>query len=362
MPPELPANCLSPEPAINPLAQLLKQDTTFIDLRAPAEFARGALPNAVNLPLLTDEERSRVGITFKRTGQHAAIALGHELVSGATRSRRIRGWLDFAQQHPATWLYCWRGGMRSEIAQSWLAAAGTTLPRVTGGFKALRQTCLGVLEEAPGAKPWLIIGGRTGSGKTQLLKRFACGIDLEGIANHRGSAFGAQLSPQPTPVDFENALAAAYLKHLDHLVVLEDESRTIGRLALPQAWHTCMQDSPLLILELDVAARAQNIAREYVSEPLAAGESEAALHSRYSASLQRISKRLGGVRYKDVQSALDAGFANGEHRKWIELLLRWYYDPMYDYQLDRKFERVITRGTAAELAQYIDTHAQPAAC
>ncbi len=246
--------------------------------------------------------------------------------------------------------------MRSEIAQSWLEAAGKKLPRVNGGFKALRQTCLEVLARAPGAKPWLIVGGRTGSGKTDLLKRFACSIDLEGIANHRGSAFGARLSAQPTPVDFENTLAVCYLKHADQLVVLEDESRTIGRLALPRAWHTCMQSSPVLILELDVAARADNIAREYVSQPLATGETEAALHTRYSASLQRISKRLGGVRYKQVQSVMDRSFANGEHRKWIELLLCWYYDPMYDYQLDSKLERVIARGTAAQLAQHIDTY------
>ena len=320
------------------------------------------MPNAVNLALLTDEERARVGITFKRAGQRAAIALGHELVSGATRSSRIRDWLNFAEQHPDVWLYCWRGGMRSEIVQSWLEAAGTTLPRVSGGFKALRHTCLGVLADAPGAKPWLILGGRTGSGKTELLNRFACGIDLEGIANHRGSAFGAQLSPQPTPVDFENTLAVSYLKHVDQLVVLEDESRTIGRLALPRVWHACMQSSPLMILELDVATRAENISREYVSVPLAAGETEAALHTRYSASLQRISKRLGGARYKEVRAAMDSSFANGEHREWIELLLLWYYDPMYDYQLDEKLERVVARGTAAELAQHIDAHSELAAC
>lgn len=336
------------------LQQLLKQGVAFIDLRAPAEFALGAVPNAVNLPLLTDDERQQIGITYSRSGADAAQALGHELVAGATRDRRISGWLDFATLHPDAWLYCWRGGLRSQIAQSWLDDLGVSLPRVAGGFKALRRTCLEILQSVPGAKPWLIIGGRTGSGKTDLLQQHSASIDLEGFANHRGSAFGARMTQQPTSIDFENSLAVAWLQHQDPQVLLEDESRTIGRLAIPQVWHAQMQQSPLLILDVEMDVRAKNISREYVREPLEDGVAEADLHTRYSEALQRISKRLGGTRHKQVQAALTAGFANGDHGNWIELLLRWYYDPMYDYQLEKKLDRVIARGTGPQLLKVVD--------
>lgn len=338
----------------NELKQLLEQGTSFIDLRAPGEFSLGAVPNAVNLPLLTDKERQQIGITFKQSGSDAALSLGHELVSGASRDARIHSWLEFSKQHDGSWLYCWRGGLRSQIAQSWLAAGGVNLPRVSGGFKALRRTCLEILQSAPGSKPWLIIGGRTGSGKTDLLAQHAGSIDLEGLANHRGSAFGAHMTRQPTPIDFENSLAVAYLQHNHRRLLLEDESRTIGRLAIPPSWHAHMQQSPLLILDVELAVRTNNICREYVSEPLAGGVPEAELHSRYSEALQRISKRLGGVRHKQVQAALTQGFANGDHGDWIGLLLRWYYDPMYDYQLEKKLDRVIARGTGPQLLEAIN--------
>ena len=139
---------------------LLARGVPFIDLRAPEEFAKGAFPAAVNLPLLTDAERQEVGLIYKHRGRQAAIARGHALVSGETRAARVAAWAHFLRQHRDAWLYCWRGGLRSRIAQDWLREAGMAAPRVEGGFKRLRRTCLAVLEEAPGgAKQWLILGG-----------------------------------------------------------------------------------------------------------------------------------------------------------------------------------------------------------
>jgi len=336
------------------LDRLLAAGGPFIDLRSPEEFASGAVPGATNLPLLSDDERHQVGLTYKQDGQAAAIARGHSLVSGELREQRMSSWLAFAETHPDAWLYCWRGGLRSETVQHWLAEVGVTLPRVEGGFKALRHACLAVLDRAPGEKPWYVLGGRTGTGKTLVLNRLHGSIDLEGLANHRGSAFGAALSPQPPPIGFENALAVAYLRHSADCVILEDESRTIGRLAIPPEWHAAMQQAPLVILEADMASRARRIEAEYVRAPLAEGLAAATLHSRLQRSLDRIGRRLGGVRSSEVRLAMDRGFGNGDHLAWIVRLLEWYYDPMYDYQLERKRDRIIFRGDEPGTRAYLE--------
>ncbi len=336
-----------------PLEHLLAAGTPFLDVRAPGEAARGSVPGAINLPLLDDAERHRVGLTYKHAGRDAAVALGHRLVSGATRQCRERAWCEFARRNPGAWIFCWRGGERSAIVQAWLRESGFDLPRVPGGFKALRRAGLDVLQRAPREKRWMVLGGRTGSGKTDLLVTLPNAIDLEGLAAHRGSAFGARETPQPTPVSFDNLLAQAFLKHLAETLVVEDESRTIGRLALPAPWHEHMQTVPLALLEVALEQRVANITREYVTEPLARGVPAAALHARYSDALGRIERRLGGTRRHSVQRALDRGFEHGDHAAWIEQLLTWYYDPMYDHQLAGKLHRVAVRGCADEVREFL---------
>ena len=336
------------------LTELVAAATPFIDVRAPADFAQGAVPGAVTLPILSDAERRQVGVTYKRSGQAEAIATGEALVSGTTRTERIDAWIRFAERHPNTWLYCWRGGLRSQTAQRWLHERGLDVACVPGGFKALRQTCLELLARAPEQKSWIILGGRTGSGKTRIIRARQEAIDLEGIANHRGSAFGAQPGGQPTPVNFDNQLAVAFLRHNQRRLLLEDESRTIGRLALPEAWHQHMQNAPLLIMETDLAERVHNICEEYVREPLVAGCPADELLNRYQGAVDRIRRRLGGLRHREVSDALSMGFASNSHEQWIERLLSWYYDPMYDHQLAAKHERVVMRGDAQTLYAYLD--------
>jgi len=324
-----------------------------IDLRAPGEFAQGAFPGAVNLPLLTDNERAQVGIAYKNRGRQAALEVGQRLVGDSQREQRTALWLEHANAHPGCSLYCWRGGMRSEIAQTWLAESGLDLPRVAGGFKALRKACLAVLANAPKTKRWLVLAGRTGSGKTKLLREFDTGIDLEGLAHHRGSAFGARSEPQPMPVDFENRLAVAFVQHPHDVLLLEDESRNIGRLALPEPWHEKMQQAPLVVVDATMEERVENIRREYVHEPLGDGVSGEELETRYRDALNRIERRLGGLRHREVQEKLAYGFANGKHEGWIERLLSWYYDPMYDYQLEKKLTRVVARGDTRAMRKFI---------
>ena len=366
-------------------SDLLANDVPLIDLRAPAEFSRGAFPCAVNRPLLTDAERAEIGTLHKRRGREAAIRRGHELVAGEVRDARVKSWTDFLTKHPEAVIYCWRGGLRSAIAQSWLRECGWNVPRVEGGYKRLRQTCLDLFDsvapadspapadsaspadssaskdlaasmdagESVSTKHWLVLSGRTGVGKTKVIEKLPEAIDLEALARHRGSAFGGHGGPQPTPIAFENALAIAYLKHRGPRLIVEDESRTIGRLALPQPWHARMQQSPVVLLEAPLPERIAHIRAEYVDEPLANGTSQQALLNRHLAALDRIKKRLGDNRHGEVADALQAGFGTGSHEEWIERLLTWYYDPMYDYQLKAKQRRVLFRGGRSEVAAFL---------
>jgi tRNA 2-selenouridine synthase len=337
--------------------RLLRDCIPLIDLRAPTEFAQGAFPSAVNLPLLTDSERAAIGTRYKAQGQHAAIELGESLVSGATRLARIDAWRAFVEAHPTAMLYCWRGGLRSQIAQDWLLECGIAVPRVAGGYKALRRACMAAIDEFCASTRLLVIGGRTGSGKTELLNTFQNSIDLEHLANHRGSAFGATFTPQPTPIAFENALAIAMLRATPGAIVLfEDESRTIGRLALPEALHAAIQAAPIAVLDVDRGERAARILHEYIEAPLSRGVDATQLQARFVDAIDRIRRRLGGARYADMQrSIVDAFAANAPdaHRVWIGRLLEWYYDPMYDHQLTKKQSRVVVSGDARTVRHHL---------
>ena len=117
------------------LRQLFLNDTPFIDVRAEVEFAKGAFPTSFNEPILNNDERHRVGTYYKQQGKDQAIALGHQLVCGTTKQRRIDSWCRFARDNPSAHLYCWRGGMRSNLAQQWMRQAGVDIPLIPGGFK-----------------------------------------------------------------------------------------------------------------------------------------------------------------------------------------------------------------------------------
>lgn len=347
-------------PAHSKLDALLLRNAPLIDLRAPREFALGSLPGAVNLPILTDSERHQVGKCYRDHGQATAVKLGQRLVSGALKQARIDGWQRLLQEQCAT-LFCWRGGMRTEFACNWLQQRGLTPVSIDGGFKAARRRCLEILDQDSQRPQWLVLGGRTGVGKTLVINDLDNSIDLEGLARHRGSAFGAREAPQPTPINFENQLAVQSLRlsQTHRFVVLEDESRTIGRLALPLSWHARMQQAPLVLLEADIATRAAHIVAEYVTEPLAAGVPAATLTARYLSALQRIRKRLGGARAMTVTKAVTAAFAGTDlnaHLTWIRSLLEWYYDPMYDFQLANKEHRVVFRGDAQQVRQWLQVY------
>jgi tRNA 2-selenouridine synthase len=344
----------------------------LLDTRAPAEFARGAFPGAVNLPLMSDEERARVGICYKERGQKAAIALGHELVSGARREERLAGWQAFCAANPEGYLYCFRGGLRSQIVQQWLAGAGVTYPRVLGGYKALRRHLIDSLGDSLATLPLVLVSGRTGSGKTWLLPALPRAVDLEGLARHRGSTFGRLLEPQPTQIDFENAIAVELLRLAaagSAPVFLEDEGRLIGRLYLPEPLRDAMAAAPRIELDYPLEERVEVVLQDYILDlgqrfRAVAGEDGPRQHrERLQGDLARARKRLGGERYQRVSTLLDTAFERqgrdgclDGHRAWLGCLLEEYYDPMYDYQAEQRRGPVLASGRREQLAAWAVRH------
>tara|TARA_R110002110_G_scaffold205066_7_gene417155 strand:+ start:298796 stop:299905 length:1110 start_codon:yes stop_codon:yes gene_type:complete len=332
---------------------LFLNQTPMMDMRAPAEFQQGAFPSARSLPLMSNEQRAEVGTCYKREGQAAAIALGHRLVSGELKAQRLEQWLDFAREHPQGYLYCFRGGLRSQTVQQWLREAGVDYPLVKGGYKAMRGFLLDNLEAAMAQAELVLVSGKTGTGKTRVIHRLPRGIDLEGLANHRGSSFGQLPEGQPSQIDFENAISIAFLQLLHtgggNRVYLEDEGRLIGRLSLPEILRKKMALAPMLIVQQTLEQRIDVVIDDYVVDlgeryTRHYGADGPRLHAeKLQADLARIRKRLGGLRFQTVSAQMTAAFDRQHatqdvtlHRQWIATLLSDYYDPMYEYQLSQR--------------------------
>ena len=329
-----------------------------IDLRSENEFKKGSIPQSVNIPILNNDQYKKVGIEYKKNGSDAAIALGHSLVKGSLKENLIHHWTEHLKKNPECLLYCFRGGMRSEIAVKWLNDCGVKVNRLKGGYKNFRNWVISQhLDIENYIKDWIIIGGLTGSGKTDFLRSFKESIDLEQIANHRGSAFGVRDGGQPTQSNFENILTLDYLNHKYEKLILEDESRTIGRAGLPGFWYQKMQSSKLVILEVDDDKRAENIYYEYVYDEINNGNSEDKLLEKYLGSLNNIKRRLGNVVYDNIKDLMKSAFHQNEkeiHKEWILRLLTRYYDKMYSYKLDMRKDFIVHKGEIESCRDYIN--------
>ncbi len=346
--------------------RLFLENTPLLDVRAPVEFLKGAFPGSVNQPLMNNEEREKVGTCYKRSGHDAAVALGHKLVNGKIKADRMSAWLQFTRNNPEGYLYCFRGGERSHLVQAWLKETGVHYPLVTGGYKALRNYLIEQLEEAIESCHFIILGGKTGTGKTRLLNRLPNFIDLEGLANHRGSSFGRRIGGQPGQIDFENKLSIEFLKARHNgrtTIILEDESKLIGRCCLPLSLKNKMQEAPIILLEEDLETRIQITFEEYIDQNLLDNICQYGKEQGFSifaeellASLDRIRKRLGGARHQELRQVMEQALQEQKeqnistrHREWIRILLRDYYDPMYEYQLEQKAGRIVARGNNHQL-------------
>ena len=328
-----------------------------IDLRSEKEFHKGTIPGSVNIPILSNDEFENVGKEYKNKGQEAAINLGLQLVKGDLKNKRIDAWKNHLNNNPGCFIFCYRGGLRSKIAQEWLEKENIIVQRISGGYKNFRSN---ILNEHVNSKydinKWMIIGGLTGSGKTALLSQFKETIDLEKIANHRGSAFGKNISPQPSQADFENELTLKYINHSHSNILLEDESRSIGRVTLPGTWYEKMQSSKLVVLKVSTDERVNNILDEYVLQILKTSNNVQELLNQYLFSLEKIKKRLGDKLFKEISDLMIKSFKMDNldsHKKWISKLLIGYYDPMYNYKLKLRKEYIVHIGDDISCFNYI---------
>ncbi len=352
--------------------ELFIHQVPLIDVRAPVEFGQGHLPGAVNLPLMNDEERAAVGTTYKKHGKEKAIELGHQLVSGNLRESRMQAWADFIKKQPDAVLYCFRGGLRSKTVQSWLGDRGLWLPLIQGGYKSGRQYLREQIDQFAEKNSMFMLSGSTGSGKTHFLRQVAKyypSLDLEKYAVHRGSAFGALSEAQPTQIDFENILAVQAMKLSsgkgNFPVLIEDESRLIGRCAVPESFFLKMRESPLLYLEVSLTQRVENIFQDYIIQtPIGSAQDESKGRKQfqiYRTALEQISRKLGGVQTQEIlkdlasseQSYIKSPQDLESNKVWIEKLLRFYYDPFYTESLKRRDPKILIRGDEQTLKSYL---------
>lgn len=301
------------------LEHIYSREYAVVDVRTPAEFEKGHLVGAVNIPLFTNEERADVGTLYVQQSREEAIRRGLELVGP-----RLAGYVEQARSLGKPLIvYCWRGGMRSS-SMSWLFStsglASQTIPR---GYKGFRKAAA---ERLALPWQWRVVAGPTGSGKTSFLRTLAERgeqvIDLEGLANHKGSSFGGIMQPaQPTTEHMMNRIHHAMRDFdLSQTVWLEDESRTIGRVHLPDVLYEAMKIAPRHVLETPLAMRISNLVAEYGQLP----------PQELVAAFERIREKLGGDR---TQRAIEA-LTLGNIATAAEIALD-YYDRTYAYTAKR---------------------------
>ncbi len=339
---------------------LLKGGAAGFDVRTPAEFEKGHIPGVLNLPLLSNEERVVVGTTYKQEGRHPAILAGlqaigprmHELVE------QVQDVVGHPNEAGEVLVHCWRGGMRSGSVAWLLELYGYQVVTLEKGYKGYRRWALDQLENPP---PMVVVGGCTGSGKTEILHALRENgelvIDLEGLANHRGSAFGAlELPEQPSQEHFENLLAWEFARFRgeDRRIWVEDEGRMIGIRSLSNDVLGAIRSSQLIYLEIPFEQRVQRLVRIY-------GEAST---EGLADSFNAIRKRLGNQRTDVALEDLHNGDLSSAAATALE-----YYDGCYEYGLTRREGAKVHRwapqsddveGIAAEIvekAKELDAHA-----
>jgi tRNA 2-selenouridine synthase len=304
----------------------------ILDVRSPSEYTQAHIPGAINLPLFTDAERAQVGICYKQKGREAAVELGLALTDG-----KLAGFVADAKQCTSAAalgenhspvrqvrVHCWRGGMRSSAIAWLLDLAGFEVTTLLGGYKAFRNWSL---SQFACPKPIAILGGMTGSGKTEILEALAQQgsqvLDLEAIASHRGSSFGALgLPPQPSTEQFENEIAVQWARFdSQEIIWIEAESKRIGQCRVPEALFQQMDQAPVWEI---TRSRSERIAM--LVEVYGTADRQALI-----TATERIQKRLGGQQATRAIEHIDAG----QLAEAIEIIL-YYYDKTYTYDLQRR--------------------------
>lgn len=300
-----------------------------IDVRSPGEFLKGHIPGASNVPLFNDDERAIIGIKYKDENRNSAIRAGLEIV-GPKLVSLVEQSKSIAKNNKVI-IHCWRGGMRSESMAWLLNTADIKTFVLNGGYKAYRR----YQKEYYSKKAKLIIlGGKTGSGKTEILYEIEnLGkqvVDLEGIANHKGSAFGALgQDVQPSNEQFENNLFEKWISmDLHRNIWLEDESKAIGKDFIPDEIWIQMKNSPVIALEMGKPLRIKRLEKEYAKFN----------KEELKNSILKISKRIGGL---NTQQSIEA-IEKRDFSTAIDLSLT-YYDKAYQFGLSGREKEMVFR-------------------
>ena len=299
-----------------PIEEALSLSYPLMDVRSPKEYKEGHIPGAVNIPLFSDDERAKVGTTYKQKSKEAAVELGYQFVNPKLQHFIDRSFM-LAPDGKVS-VHCWRGGMRSKAFAEHLSENGfKNVNVIAGGYKAYRNYVLDQLSRPGNLR---IVGGYTGSGKTPILYELEnLGeqvIDLEGLAHHKGSAFGGLGETDfPSVQQFENNL-----HHQWHMldkkrpIWLEDEGHNIGPARIPIAFYNAMKKSHLYFIDIPTEERARYLTKQY-------GRYD---NRELAAAIRRISKRLGGMREKKSLEFLSQG-----NYFQVALIVLKYYDKYY---------------------------------
>lgn len=292
----------------------------LIDVRTPLEFAEDHIPGAVNVPLLSNEERAEVGTIYKQVGSVEARRRGLELT--CPRFAEMVDTIIAAAAGRPVAVYCWRGGMRSHSVAMLVETCGTPARQIVGGYKRFRNGVIDYFERCAFPAPLIVIHGMTGTGKTTFINGLDRGrwatVDLEGIACHRGSAFGALgLSQDVSQKRFETLLWDAFRRLPAGLpIVLEGESQRIGRYYLPGSLYETMAAGCRIWCHASLETRIDRLSAEYARPEY---------QSKMLEALERIRKKLGGTRHAELKGLIEAWDVPGIARGLIEE----YYDRMY---------------------------------
>ncbi|MCE3228688.1 MAG: selU [Bacteroidetes bacterium] len=293
-----------------------------IDVRSPKEFAQGHVPGATNIPLFSNEERAVVGTIYKQKGREEAIVKGLEIV-GPKMAGLVLKARELAQEN-TLYVHCWRGGMRSGSVAWLLEMYGLKVFTLKRGYKAFRTFALTSFNTP---KNILLLSGRTGSGKTLILHKLKeLGeqvVDLEGLAKHKGSAFGALGETEPpTQEQFENELCVRFMNmNPEREVWLEDEARLIGKKVIPEGLWTQMREAKIKYVNLPFEERVNYLVKEYGKFPM----------QQLEESILKITKRLGNEQTKDCINALK----ENDLKTTCEICLK-YYDKSYEHGLHNR--------------------------
>ena len=306
-------------------AQKLSQPI-YIDMRSPAEFAIGHILGAINIPIFSNEERAKVGTLYKNVSAEQAKDLGLSIASGKLPDLVSQIRILYKTGRPVI-VYCWRGGMRSKSIVSVLNLMGIQVFQLIGGYKAYRRHVLDSLLNFTINPKIIVLCGSTGVGKTSLLQLLAEKnipiIDLEKLANHRGSVFGQVGLGQSTTAQFFDASILMELVHLntEPYIIVECESKRIGNVYLPDCLYQAMQTGIHILVNTDMETRISRLIAEYT-------DLDETTTKQIISSLKALSKRIGIKK----MSKLLSDFDSGEIRTVVRTLLVDYYDPLYGYE------------------------------